>query len=124
VPARIEGQDLRTWVDAATLQRGRDVWLQGRVIEAEVEQPSLDERLFRGVVMGSRDEEYLTDVSVSFDPRGRVCEFDGTCSCPMEVDCKHAVAWCWPASRAVSCPRLTPQSSPSWSLPMQNRDAS
>ena len=79
-------------MDAATLQRGRDVWLQGRVIEAEVEQPSLDERLFRGVVMGSRDEEYLTDVSVSFDPRGRVCEFDGTCSCPMEVDCKHAVA--------------------------------
>jgi hypothetical protein len=68
-------------VPAQTRKRGRAYHAQGRVLELECVQP---DRSYAAVVQGGENYE----VSLEFADR----TWSSDCSCPMEYDCKHAVA--------------------------------
>ncbi|WP_311222258.1 MULTISPECIES: DEAD/DEAH box helicase [unclassified Acidovorax] len=74
-------RDCRVGHQAATSQG--DAW----VIEGEVE--------------GSAGAPYSTRVVLEVDTTGRVLRFDGDCSCPVGVDCKHSVALALQARRVA-----------------------
>jgi len=68
-------------VPAQTRKRGRTYHRQGRVLEFECVTP---DQTYVAVVQGGEDYE----VSLEFADR----TWSSDCSCPMEYDCKHAVA--------------------------------
>lgn len=46
----------------------------------------------KGAVQGTQPEPYELSVELTLAPNGQVRAWSGECTCPVEVDCKHAVA--------------------------------
>jgi superfamily II DNA or RNA helicase len=74
--------------DAKTLERGRQYWREGRVLEVERISSSGEAIRLESSVEGSDDEPYTQEIRVKLK-RGDV---DGGCSCPVGSNCKHVVA--------------------------------
>ncbi len=76
-------------VGQTTLERGLIYASQGRV-----EQLVLDEDGDRAAsyVRGTRREPYYVVVTIDRSPLGELKSFAGECTCPVAVNCKHAVA--------------------------------
>jgi len=68
------------------------VYLSQRVLNYEVEYTSSHEWKIEGNVQGSLQERYFVTVAVELDTNGRLRHFSGDCTCPVGVNCKHAVA--------------------------------
>jgi superfamily II DNA or RNA helicase len=79
--------------DAATFARGLTVFRAQKVLSMELQPLAADHWLVSGSVRGTQRVPYEVTVDVRLMPDGR--ELDrwlSHCSCPVEVQCKHAVA--------------------------------
>lgn len=72
--------------DATTIQRGVHYFDAKRVIELSSDFPSLTEVRLKGVVLGNSN--YHTDVLLDLNNHQVI----STCTCPINRQCKHAVA--------------------------------
>ena len=87
--------DLRDHFDAGSLARGLQyARASGRVRVVSLDNDGTVGRLFiSGTVRGSSKHPYATEVLVNYDAAsGTAFHVSGECSCPVEFDCKHAVA--------------------------------
>ena len=82
--------DVREAFDDQTFARGWHYQKTGRVSQLSVSFLSKDECLVEGEVQGSRRSPYQVSVEITNDSHGIVML--GECSCPVELDCKHAAA--------------------------------
>lgn len=82
----IDAEFLRL-VGAATYARGRSLAFGGAV---HIQSAGPGELV--AAVRGTRPRPYRTRVSFTLDEGGRVRTFTGECTCPVGLDCKHAVA--------------------------------
>lgn len=76
---------LENFFDPRSLQRGHELFRAGSVIECEFDS---DVNLLLAKVQGTRSRPY--EVEIYIDDYGRPDE--AFCTCPVEFDCKHAVA--------------------------------
>ncbi|MFA9216181.1 MAG: SNF2-related protein [Sphingomonadaceae bacterium] len=76
---------MRRQFDSTTFRRGLDYYRHHQVRQAELRGEVID-----GVVIGSQRNSYRQTIQLRL--RGAQPRFDGQCSCPMEVNCKHVVA--------------------------------
>lgn len=87
--------ELHRFVNAQTLARGLQLQRSGQVLEVvlhEDEEDGLRLWSLEGLVQGSLKQPYRVNADLSFEEDGRLNSFEGDCSCPVGVDCKHAVA--------------------------------
>jgi superfamily II DNA or RNA helicase len=84
----IERESLRKLVGDATFERGSAYARHGAVIEWSSE---LDGSL-SGAIVGSRQQPYRAFVTFSPSASRTGRQFEGTCTCPVGLNCKHAVA--------------------------------
>jgi len=77
--------ELESFFDTPSLQRGHELFRTGSVIECEFDS---DTNLLLAKVKGTRSRPY--EVEIYIDDYGRPDE--AYCTCPVEFDCKHAVA--------------------------------
>ncbi|MEX5634184.1 SNF2-related protein [Parafrankia sp. FMc2] len=86
----VDRSDLRATVGDVTYRRGVQYAQQGSVIELSWRSAG---NALHGRVAGSHGERYVTTVYFTIlTARGPWCFDDSQCSCPVGVDCKHAVA--------------------------------
>ncbi len=85
-------QSILAKVDPDTYAKGLNVYLNQLVLNYEVEYTSSHEWKIEGTVQGSHQERYFVTVGVELDTNGRLRHFSGDCTCPVGVNCKHAVA--------------------------------
>ena len=101
-PFYIDPKSLQTQVSSTTFARGSALYRNHAVQDIEMDEvePGLLE--LEGEVQGSLPEPYWVNVSLEASPRGQVVHFDGHCTCPVVIDCKHAVAMAlWAAYKSV-----------------------
>ncbi len=77
--------------DSRTLQRGRTYAAEGRVRMKRV-QRAPGEIHVEAEVQGTRARPYEVDLWLETDSGGAVVEFDNSCMCPVQQNCKHVVA--------------------------------
>ncbi|QYF94647.1 DEAD/DEAH box helicase [Massilia sp. PAMC28688] len=76
--------DIVCHTDSATLARGREYFQRGQVLSCRLTGNELE-----GVVSGSGRNVYEQTICLNDDDRWPI---DGSCSCPMEYNCKHVTA--------------------------------
>jgi len=89
VIAPTDEEVLKRLVDTATFRRGADYARKGAV---RMPTWSLGRTRVVGEVKGTEPVPYSTSVELTRSASGRLSGFRGTCTCPVGVDCKHAVA--------------------------------
>jgi hypothetical protein len=77
--------DIRRHFDARTLERGMDYMRRNKV-----ELHDIDPGYISAAVSGSHGETY--EVGIALGIKRHHVTFDGTCSCPMDYNCKHVAA--------------------------------
>jgi superfamily II DNA or RNA helicase len=87
--AELTDPEIAQQVGSRTFERGEAYAAQRRV-RSIASRP--DGLMLLGTVEGSGDETYQTIVTARPHPKGRSHLWTGRCSCPVEHDCKHAVA--------------------------------
>ena len=85
-------QLVRHKVPDATYERGLNLYLTQKVLQCDVRYSSSREWEIEGLVQGTEREPYQVIVGVEIEPNGQLTYFNGACSCPVTVNCKHAVA--------------------------------
>jgi superfamily II DNA or RNA helicase len=88
------------WFEPASLQELSDegAWERGVALYRNQQVQSLDIKrmedhwLLRGEVQGSQREPYEVSVELDVDGLGELAYWNGDCTCPVGVDCKHCVA--------------------------------
>ncbi|WP_413205877.1 SNF2-related protein [Rhodospirillum sp. A1_3_36] len=84
-----------TSLDTLRRKFSETTWERGaryqRADRARVTEVSHDGRRVSGTVSGTRSRPYVTHMTVKRDRSGKLT-IVGSCSCPMEVNCKHVVA--------------------------------
>jgi superfamily II DNA or RNA helicase len=80
---------LERLVGSTTFARGRSYARQGAVLASHW---TSDRTCLVGEVQGGDVEPYAVAVIVTSTPTGRLTDIDGACTCPVEFNCKHAVA--------------------------------
>ena len=81
---------LRRQFDPVTLHRGLEYAVQGRVNRPAIEVRSAGSASARALVAGSRSAPYL--VQLDAEMVGGEIWLDSSCTCPVQVDCKHGAA--------------------------------
>ncbi|MGQ0711044.1 MAG: DEAD/DEAH box helicase [Rhodoferax sp.] len=76
---------------AATWQRAVLLWRGHKVLSLEIE-PEAGHWVLLGEVQGTEAEPYETSAELRLDAQGQLQSWEGDCSCPVGVNCKHAVA--------------------------------
>ncbi|WP_382227010.1 SNF2-related protein [Hydrogenophaga atypica] len=84
-------QAIQYEVDPATWDRGHGMFLQNRVLSMEVDFDGVG-WVITGEVQGTQRQPYHTEVEITLDPKGRLVDWYGDCTCPVGMNCKHAVA--------------------------------
>jgi len=130
-PAEVES--LRRLVGSATFSRGHAYALQGAVRRVRWTE---DRACAFGEVQGGDRSPYGVTVIVRRSTSNRIIGIDAVCTCPVEINCKHAVALLLANSApppdseptAISGPRSTVErkravtrttKAPSWETPLQ-----
>ena len=83
--------DLRRFIDAGSLARGRHYWAEGRVQAIEVQQRRGDGWTVTSTVRGSGRALYGQDITVKL-ANGVLRQVEGECDCPVGYNCKHVAA--------------------------------
>ena len=86
---RFEEEVVTRFVGPTTFSRGRAYARQGAVRSS---QWTNDNTCLFGEVQGGNLFPYAVSISVTRSPSERIVAIDGACSCPVEINCKHAVA--------------------------------
>ena len=87
--ADLTDPEIAQQVGPRTFDRGEAYAAQGRVRSIAARPDGL---MLLGTVTGSGSETYQTIITARPHPKGRSHLWSGRCSCPVEHDCKHAVA--------------------------------
>ncbi|HEX7157164.1 MAG TPA: SWIM zinc finger family protein, partial [Burkholderiaceae bacterium] len=85
-------RDLDRAFHAASLSRGREYALSGRVRSLEVQPQGANSTELRAQVRGSARAPYRVSVTLSRRSAGGPVEIDSRCTCPVGSLCKHAAA--------------------------------
>lgn len=104
----LDVQPLRSRVTAATFQRAQAICETRRIWDCQVHREATRRWSILGTVKGSTPEPYAATAEISADSAGRLIHFEGNCSCPVGLDCKHAVALVLQAT--IHAPRTTERS--------------
>ncbi len=80
---------LRRMVGTDTFLRGRAYARSGAVLNVQFVH---DRRQAFGQVLGSARAPYTATAAVAQSPDGQLRSFRGRCTCPVGVNCEHAVA--------------------------------
>lgn len=83
---------IRAMVPAPTFERGMSLYLIQQVLRCEVTHSSSNTWDIEGEVQGTERKPYSAFVAVEIDPEGNLSDLNGTCSCPVGRNCKHAIA--------------------------------
>ena len=78
-------------VDAATMLRGRDLYVSQKVRGMVISPEDTCWRL-AGEVQGSQGNPYELSIEFTLTPQGEIDTWDSDCSCPVGYNCKHGVA--------------------------------
>jgi superfamily II DNA or RNA helicase len=92
VPFFINPTSLQTQVSSTTFARGAALYRNHCVLDVEIDEVEPGALELEGEVQGSLPEPYWVNVSLQADAGGQIGHFDGHCTCPVVIDCKHAVA--------------------------------
>ncbi|MGY3614739.1 DEAD/DEAH box helicase [Bradyrhizobium sp. USDA 10063] len=84
----VKQKDIYSFFSRSAFDKGHRYHAQGRVTGLEI---SDDLMHVRARVRGEASAPYRVDIELEFS-HGRLADLDGTCSCPMAVNCKHVVA--------------------------------
>ena len=76
--------DILEHTDEGACARGRDYFRRGKVLSCRVNEGEIE-----GVVSGSGRNVYEQSICLSDDDDWLI---DGSCTCPMEYNCKHVAA--------------------------------
>jgi SWIM zinc finger len=76
----------------ATYQRGLAVYHGQHVLECTIASGAQNEWFIDGLVLGSKYDNYTVEVALETNAHGSITYFEGTCTCPVGVDCKHCLA--------------------------------
>ncbi len=90
-PFALDPRTLRSLVDSQTWQRGQHLLQDDKVDEVNVDW-LLDGWVVYGSVQGSQRWPYEVSVDLKLDAQGQILDWVSECSCPVEYQCKHAVA--------------------------------
>ncbi len=76
----------------ATYQRGLAVYHSQHVLECSIASGAQNEWFIDGLVLGSKYDNYNVEVALETNAQGSVTYYEGTCSCPVGIDCNHCLA--------------------------------
>jgi superfamily II DNA or RNA helicase len=85
----LDDSAVRSAFGASTYQRGTSYARSGRVVQLELDEA--DQALY-AVVAGSGGQRYRTTVALQPDGGSGAFYVESYCTCPVGIDCKHAVA--------------------------------
>ena len=85
----VDEANLKQIVGAAAFTRGRAYARDGAVLSSRWTH---DGTRLVGEVQGGDIEPYDVEIIVTTSTTGRLTDVDGACTCPMDYNCKHAVA--------------------------------
>ncbi len=86
--------DIRYACGETYFNRGRNYFDAGRVLSLEVTEESDHQVAFRSTVSGRSRSTYQQLVSITWSPNYTSADIEGTCTCPVAIDCKHVAAAC------------------------------
>jgi uncharacterized Zn finger protein len=84
----VKQKDIYSFFSRSAFDKGQRYQVQGRVTGLEI---SDDLTRLRAKVRGEPSTPYRVEIELEFS-HGRLADIDGTCSCPMAVNCKHVAA--------------------------------
>jgi superfamily II DNA or RNA helicase len=98
-----------------TLERARFLQREGRVLKYRISETGIT-----ATVQGSREQPYAVDIFWQLDP-DELSFSGGSCTCPMEVNCKHMAATIFQAlnDAKTSKPAVAKESPPKPTIPHQ-----
>lgn len=85
-------RSLQAQCDKGAWSRGMGLYRNADVLHVDIEPDGDGRWLMDGEVQGSLFDPYEVSVELVIAPNGQVKQWSGDCSCPVGVDCKHAVA--------------------------------
>lgn len=89
---KVSNGDIMHAVGSTYFDRGEAYYSQGRVISLDVDNIDEDTVALYAVVSGSGRKVYQLDISIEQLDDGII--IDGSCTCPMDYNCKHVAAAC------------------------------
>src|SRR5471032_1443194 len=85
-------RNLGNYVTDAVLERGLSLYRGQKVLDIEVRAIDNGRWQLTGKVQGSERSPYTQNIRLHINVHGMLTHWDAECSCPVGVDCKHAVA--------------------------------
>ena len=102
-------QSLRRLVGSATFTRGQAYARQGAVRSVAWKK---DRTRASGKVQGANLAPYAVSIILRRSTSDRLIDIDAVCTCPMEINCKHAVALLLAGTAPLAATRATPAKKP------------
>ncbi|WP_422290127.1 SNF2-related protein [Hydrogenophaga sp.] len=103
---------LQARCDKGAWSRGMDLYGRAEVVRIDIEADGEGRWRIEGEVQGSLSMPYQVSAELAMAPNGQVKQWSGDCTCPVGVDCKHAIALTLqaahvhPASMQTSAPAV------------------
>ena len=85
-------RNLGNYVSSAVLERGLTLYRGQKVLDMEVRAIDHGRWQLGGKVQGSERTPYTLSIRLHINVHGMLTHWDADCTCPVGVDCKHAVA--------------------------------
>ena len=85
-------RNLGNYVSDAVLERGLTLYRGQKVLDLEVRAIDNGRWQLTGSVQGSERQPYTQSIRLHINVHGMLTHWDADCTCPVGVDCKHAVA--------------------------------
>ena len=85
-------RNLGNYVTDAVLERGLTLYRGQKVLDIEVRAIDNGRWQLTGTVQGSERTPYKQSIRLHINVHGMLTHWDADCTCPVGVDCKHAVA--------------------------------
>lgn len=92
MPRKLTRQDVVATVGGRFFSRGRDYFERGLVLSVQIAEETQESLRLDTRVRGSGGQIYEQAIEIEW--RNDAVEISGTCSCPMDFDCKHVAAAC------------------------------
>lgn len=111
-PPWFQTRSLQAQCDKGVWSRGVDLYRRADVVRIDITSEGEGSIAIEGQLQGSLPEPYDVSVELVLAPNGQVRSWSGECTCPVGLDCKHAVALTLKAAHLRSGPAPAPLSVP------------
>ncbi|WP_394788849.1 SNF2-related protein [Rhodoferax sp.] len=85
-------KNLGNYVSSTVLERGLTLYRGQKVLDMVLRAIDNGRWQLTGAVQGSQRSPYTQSIRVHIDTHGQLTHWEADCSCPVGLDCKHAVA--------------------------------